>query len=205
MRGRRITAITSASQADDEGSTPFARSRILRRSGSRAAIFIGAQGIFEGPAADLRRGYRKGTIHPELSKFFVKYAKIHSETIRKTGAEPLFMATWAYKGRPEMTAQLMDATTKEANANKAMVVPVGLAFAKSLAGRPDLTMTIADNRHPTAAGTYLEAAVLFATLTKTSPEGADFVGACEKPLAKADAAWLQKVAWETVTEFFGWK
>lgn len=59
MRGRRITAITSASQADDEGSTPFARSRILRRSGSRAAIFIGAQGIFEGPAADLRRGYRK--------------------------------------------------------------------------------------------------------------------------------------------------
>lgn len=147
----------------------------------------------------------QGPIHPELSKFFVKYAKIHSETIRKTGAEPLFMATWAYKGRPEMTAQLMDATTKEANANKAMVVPVGLAFAKSLAGRPDLTMTIADNRHPTAAGTYLEAAVLFATLTKTSPEGADFVGACEKPLAKADAAWLQKVAWETVTEYFGWK
>lgn len=147
----------------------------------------------------------QGPIHPELSKFFVKYAKIHADTIRKTGAEPLFMATWAYKGRPEMTAQLMDATTKVANDNKAMTVPVGLAFAKSLAGRPDLTMTIADNRHPTAAGTYLEACVLFATLTKTSPEGADFVGACEKPLAKEDAAWLQKVAWQTVQEFFGWK
>ena len=44
-----------------------------------------------------------------------------------------------------------------------------------------------------------------AATKRGSPEGADFVGACEKPLAKADAAWLQKVAWETVTEFFGWK
>lgn len=63
-------------------------------------------------------------------------------------------------------------------------------------------MTIADNRHPTAAGSYLEAAVLFATLTGQSPEGADFLGGCEKPLKPEDAAHLQKIAWQTVTEFF---
>ena len=146
----------------------------------------------------------QGPVHPELSKFFKKYAKIHSADIRATGAEPLFMMTWAYKGRPEMTQQLADATTAVANENNAMVVPVGLAFAKSLAERPDLTMTVADNRHPTAAGTYLEGAVLYATLTHRSPEGAQFFGGCEKPLSEADAKHLQSVAWRTVKEFFGW-
>lgn len=146
----------------------------------------------------------QGPVHPELKKFFKKYAKIHSEDIRATGAEPVFLMTWAYKGRPEMTQQLADATTEVANENKALVVPVGLAFARSLRERPDLGMTVADNRHPTAAGSYLEAAVLYATLNKKSPEGSDFLGGCEKPLKAEDAAHLQKVAWETVKEFFGW-
>lgn len=144
----------------------------------------------------------QGPTHPELSKFFKKFAPIHVKDVKATGAEPLLMATWAYADRPEMTQQLMDATTKVANQTKSMVVPVGLAFAKSLKARPDLKMTIADNRHPTAAGSYLEAAVLFATLTGQSPEGADFLGGCEKPLKPADAAHLQKIAWQTVTEFF---
>lgn len=146
----------------------------------------------------------QGPVHPELKKFFKKYAKIHSDDIRATGAEPVFMMTWAYKGRPEMTQQLADATTTVANENKALVIPVGLAFARSLAKRPDLSMTVADNRHPTAAGSYLEAAVIYATLNKKTPEGSDFLGGCEKPLKPADAKHLQIVAWETVKEFFGW-
>lgn len=146
----------------------------------------------------------QGPVHPELSKFFKKYAAIHSKDIRATGAEPLFLMTWAYAGRPEMTRQLADATTSVANENKALVVPVGLAFAKALAARPDLKMTVADNRHPTAAGTYLEGAVLYATLTHKSPEGAAYQGGCEKPLSKEDAAFLQSIAWKTVQEFFGW-
>ncbi len=147
----------------------------------------------------------QGPIHPELAKFFKEYAAIHSKDIRETGAEPLFMMTWAYAGKPEMTQQLADATTSVANENNAMVVPVGLAFANSLKARPELKMTIEDNRHPTAAGSYLEACVLYATLLHKSPEGAEFQGACEKPLSKEDAAFLQKVAWDTVKEFFGWQ
>ncbi len=146
----------------------------------------------------------QGPIHPELSKFFKKYAAIHSNDIRKAGAEPVFLMTWAYKDRPEMTQQLADATTQVANENKAMVIPVGLAFAQSLRERPDLAMTVADNRHPTAAGSYLEAAVIFAALNKVSPEGVDFLGGCEKPLKEADAKHLQSVAWKTVKAFYGW-
>lgn len=147
----------------------------------------------------------QGPIHPELKKFFKKYAKIHSDAVRATGAEPIFLMTWAYKDRPEMTRELADATTAVANENHAMVIPVGLAFARSLRERPDLTMTVEDNRHPTAAGTYLEAAVIYAALNKASPEGSEFFGGCEKPLKAEDAKHLQRVAWETVKKFYGWK
>mgnify|MGYP000506080547 CR=1 FL=1 len=106
--------------------------------------------------------------------------------------------TWAYADKPEMTKQLADATIAVANENNAMVIPVGLAFANALKQRPELKMTVADNRHPTAAGTYLEAATILAALTKKSPEGSSYLGGCEKPLKEKDAAFLQKVAWDTV-------
>lgn len=113
--------------------------------------------------------------------------------------------TWAYADKPEMTKQLADATIAVANENNALVIPVGLAFANALKQRPDLKLTVADNRHPTSAGTYLEAATILAALTKKSPEGASYLGECEKPLTEKDAAFLQKVAWDTVKNFYGWK
>ena len=115
------------------------------------------------------------------------------------------LLTWAYADKPEMTKQLADATIAVANENNALVIPVGLAFANALKQRPDLKLTVADNRHPTSAGTYLEAATILAALTKKSPEGASYLGGCEKPLTEKDAAFLQKVAWDTVKNFYGWK
>ena len=52
--GRRITAITSASQADDEGSTPFARSRRKTSSPTErsAGLFR-----FRATKTDVLRGY----------------------------------------------------------------------------------------------------------------------------------------------------
>lgn len=147
----------------------------------------------------------QGPVHPELKKFFEKYGAIHSKDIRATGAEPIFLMTWAYADKPEMTKQLADATIRVANENKALVIPVGLAFAQALKERPDLKLTVEDNRHPTAAGSYLEGAVIFAALTRTSPQGAPFLGGCEKPLAKKDAQFLQTIAWKTVKEFYEWK
>lgn len=147
----------------------------------------------------------QGPVHPELKKFFEKYGAIHSKDIRATGAEPIFLMTWAYADKPEMTKQLADATIRVANENHALVIPVGLAFAQALNERPDLKLTVEDNRHPTAAGSYLEGAVIFAALTHTSPEGASFLGGCEKPLDKKDAQFLQTIAWKTVKEFYEWK
>lgn len=147
----------------------------------------------------------QGPIHPQLSGLFAKYAALHCRDIREAGSEPLIMMTWAYADKPEMTEQLANATIAVANANKAMVVPVGLAFAEALKGKPDLKLIVADNRHPTPVGTYLEACVIFATLAKKSPEGAKCNGIGHARISSDTAAYLQKVAWNTVSRFFGWE
>ncbi|MDE7372344.1 MAG: hypothetical protein K2N07_11525 [Desulfovibrio sp.] len=146
----------------------------------------------------------QGPIHPELSKLFRKYAAIHCKDIREVGSEPLIMMTWAYADKPEMTAQLANATIEVANENRAMVVPVGLAFANAQKGRPDLRLIVADNRHPTPAGTYLEGCVIFATLSGKSPVGSKCTGVGDARISEADARYLQEVAWQTVKDFFGW-
>lgn len=146
----------------------------------------------------------QGPIHPELSKFFRKYAAIHCKDVRAAGSEPLIMMTWAYADRPEMTEQLANATIDVANANRAMVVPVGLAFARAQREDPALKLIVADNRHPTPAGTYLEGCVIFATLTGKSPIGARCTGVGDARISPKTALFLQNVAWNTVSEFFGW-
>ena len=80
----------------------------------------------------------------------------------------------------------------------ASVAPVGVAMEKALAERPDLEMISSDALHPSPAGTYLAAATIYATLFDRSPEGLDFTASAVEP---EDAAFLQRIAWETVQEW----
>lgn len=170
--------------------------------GSNKLLFRSAKGpVFD---AVVMQDNSQGPTHPELRKFFAKYAKEHSDTIRSNGAVPLVMMTWGYADRPEMTRQLADATIKVANENKIMVVPVGLAFAEAKKGNPDIKLIIKDNRHPSVLGTYLEACVLYSTLTQRSPEGLKWYSVGELSVDPATALYLQKVAWTTTKNFFGW-
>ena len=56
-----------------------------------------------------------------------------------------------------------------------------------------------DKRHPSLAGTYLAACVVFASLTGKSPVGNSYVAGIDPPTAK----FLQEVAWATVQEYYG--
>jgi hypothetical protein len=137
-------------------------------------------------------------LHPQLKDIFWDYAKRHSDTIRKNGAQPVFFMSWAYLDKPEMTAQLAEAYTLAGNANKALVVPAGLAFAAALKQRPEVALYIADKRHPTVAGSYLAAATTYATIFKKSPVGLKYTAG----LDATTAAFLQGVAAETVEGYF---
>jgi hypothetical protein len=138
-------------------------------------------------------------VHPELGAVFVEYARRHAETVRAHGGKPVLFMSWAYSDAPAMTAQLAEAYTRAGNANNALVIPAGLAFARSIAQRPDLNLYMADLRHPSAAGSYLAAATTFATLFGRSPEGNSFTDT----LDAGTAGFLQRVAWEAVRAYHG--
>ena len=79
-------------------------------------------------------------IHPKLKSVFTEYAKKNSDIVRAHGAKPVFFMSWAYADKPEMTAQLAEAYTVAGNANNALVIPAGLAFARAIAKQPELNL-----------------------------------------------------------------
>lgn len=137
-------------------------------------------------------------LHPQLKGVFKDYAKKNADTVRKHGAKPVYFMSWAYQDVPAMTQQLADEYTKAANENNAFVIPAGLAFARSIASKPDLNLYVADKRHPSLAGTYLAACVTYASLFKKSPVDSKYTAGLDPAIAKH----LQTVAWETVQDYF---
>jgi hypothetical protein len=138
-------------------------------------------------------------IHPKLKPVFHEFAKKDVDIIRKHRAVPVFFMSWAYEDKPGMTAQLAEQYTIAGNANDALVIPAGLAFARALHQRPALRLYADDKRHPSPEGTYLAACTTFASLYKRSPVGLKYTAG----LDPAMAGFLQTVAWETVTEYYG--
>jgi hypothetical protein len=140
----------------------------------------------------------QGPLHPVLEPVFDEYAGRNVESIRRNGAEPMFFMSWAYKDKPDMTAPLAEKYTKAGNVHKALVVPAGLAFARSVAQRPDIDLYIDDKRHPSLGGTYLAACVTYQCLFGKSAEGL----AWRAELDAETAAFLQRAARETVEDYF---
>ena len=138
-------------------------------------------------------------IHPQLKAAFTEFTKKDSAIVRAHGARPVFFMSWAYADRPEMTAQLAEAYTIAGNANDALVIPAGLAFARALARQPELGLYVADKRHPSLAGTYLAACTVFAAFTGRSPVGNSYLAGIDEPTAR----FLQTVAWDTVRDYYG--
>ena len=138
-------------------------------------------------------------IHPTLGGEFPETARRAAEAVRANGAEPVLFMSWAYQDKPEMTAGLAEAYTRVGNANRALVIPAGLAFARAIAERPALNLYAPDKRHPSLAGTYLAAATTVAALTGRDPGASSYVAG----LDAETAAFLRSVAWRTVTEYLG--
>ncbi len=138
-------------------------------------------------------------IHPQLKAAFASEVKKDSAIVRQNAARPVLFMSWAYADKPEMTAELAEAYTSVGNANDALVIPAGLAFARLRERQPDLNLYAPDKRHPSPAGSYLAATVIFASLTGRSPVGNSYRAGLDEPTARL----LQTVAWETVQGYFG--
>ena len=122
----------------------------------------------------------------------------HSKTLRGNNVEPVLMMTWAYKDMPSMINGLAKEYIKAGNRNKALVVPVGLAFDEINKNYPSINLYTPDKRHPSKEGTYLAACVIFSSVFKESPIGSPYLFGIERDIALN----LQKVAWETSLDFY---
>ena len=142
-------------------------------------------------------GHSLGPISEATAGPFREAAREYAALIREGGARPVFFMTWAYVGRPEMTADLDAAYTSMGRELDAEVVPVGLVFAAVTSERPDIRLRIADARHPTLAGTYLAACSFYSAFFNRSPEGLEYTAGLDPEVA----AYLQGVAWETVSKY----
>ncbi|MCG6872668.1 MAG: hypothetical protein LJE84_10280 [Gammaproteobacteria bacterium] len=106
------------------------------------------------------------------------------------------------RAAPENIRLTEDLYVSVANEVGALVIPVGLAFEEAYHRRPQLRLHKAyDGSHPDLPGTYLAACTVFASVYGISPVGNsyDYFGAIDRETA----SFLQQVAWDTVTKFFG--
>ena len=129
---------------------------------------------------------------------FLEYARRLDREIERAGARTVFFMTWP-QGRLDWADldDFVDAHRLIAAELDAPVAPAGLAFARARAARPDLELIEDDDIHATWEGAYLAAATVYATLFDRSPEGLSYTFG----VSDDDAAFLQRIAWETVTDW----
>ncbi len=137
---------------------------------------------------------------------FRKLAIEMSQKIRATGAEVALYMTHAYvepddRYAPNLIDTIAPAYVSVGNELDALVIPVGLAFERAYAQRSDIELHKSfDGSHPSLLGTYLAACVVYQSIYVGSTEDVtyDYFGA----IAEEDAEFLQRVADETVREFY---
>ncbi len=137
-------------------------------------------------------------VHAQLQGAFHDTVRRNAQLLVKAGIRPVLFMSWAYKDKPEMTAQLAEQYTLAANANDALVVPAGLAFAKAIARDPKVELHTDDKRHPSLAGTYLATCTVYAALYGKTPVGLSYDAGLPRELA----TMLQQAAWDATQEYF---
>lgn len=143
-----------------------------------------------------------------LEKTMYPYARALDKQIQESGAQTVFLMTWAYAegdnlneyGIPlittkeEMQAQLAQSYFEISQELDAFLAPAGIAFMRCNQHYADIALWNKDKVHPSLAGSYLTACVLYALLYHESPLGLSYLGG----LSEYDAVVLQNIAFRTV-------
>lgn len=130
---------------------------------------------------------------------FFEYARLFEQEITGSGAKSVFFMAWPYDRLNWIDLDgIAQAHRQISNKFGALVAPVGVAFQRALAERPDLDMLERDREHESIHGTYLAASVIYATVFGESPEGLSYA---PRGVSADEAVFLQQVAWKTVQEW----
>jgi hypothetical protein len=114
---------------------------------------------------------------------------------REQNAVPILFPEWPLEGVNE-TMTIYNLHVSIAEAAPACVAPVGQAWDLSMQRHPSLGLYASDGNHSNAAGAYLTALILSATMTGASPAAAPDFGVAG--VSAANRALLRQVAADTV-------
>ena len=138
-------------------------------------------------------------IHPDTKDTFQVYVQRYSEIIRDKNAEPMLFMSWPYKNKPKMINSLRDVFVDTANKNNLLLIPAGEAFYRFNSSYPEIDLYTKDLRHPSKEGTYLAAAVVFASLYGKATAGNPGIMDLDPEVALK----IQMSVDKTVSEFMG--
>lgn len=129
------------------------------------------------PAA-IRQGGWDYVVLQEQSTLPVKNAarmheniRLFAPVIRESGARMALYLTWARRNAPGTQAAITETYSSIARETGAVLAPVGVAWDRFLREHDRPILHDKDNSHPSVAGSYLAACVLFGVLFGESPAG----------------------------------
>jgi hypothetical protein len=163
------------------------------------------------------QGHSNEPISEKKQARFKKSVEQAVKRIKAKKLQPILLMTWGYKGQSDMSIQLANAYTSLANELDILVVPVGVAFWVAEQKLPNIDLFVPDVlraiknqdgeasirykkdlKHPSDAGTYLMACVLYASFYQKSPEGNIFTSGLDPTVALQ----LQKLSWLVTQGFY---
>ena len=193
----------------DDGHLPAALRTLANDGEAWDVVVVQEHSRLGVPYADEEAG-----VIGETAPFLEGAARV-AEMVADIGAQMVLYMTWAKEAFPAQTPALANAYVEAGLRHDAEVAPVGLAWARVRAERPDIVLFHPDGSHPSPAGTYLNACVFYAQLTGESPVGAPaelhgvemrtpgvIVAPEPVPLVRLTpetADYLQRVAWDIVS------
>ena len=108
---------------------------------------------------------------PEGREVLVRFARRFDPFIRRAGAKPAVYMVWPSAARRQDFGGVSDSYRMAARGIGAALLPAGEAWRIAEKKAPRLKLYSEDGLHPTVAGSYLAAAVIYARLFGRSPIG----------------------------------
>ncbi len=134
----------------------------------------------------------------QYSRIIDRWAKDHGSTRTILLMEATYLPPSPTEYSPSQRDEINRGVAAELGAE---IAPFCIAWVAAWEQRPSMKLIGPDGEHPTRAGTYLIACVLYATITKESPVGisyaAEDVFGVDRGVKLEEAPFLQRVAWDT--------
>jgi len=128
----------------------------------------------------------------ESRALLVEYTRRFDSVIRKAGARPALYMVWPSSDRRPDARGVSQSYRAAAKAVNGLLFAAGDAWSLVIQKHPELRLYSEDGLHPTMAGTYLAALVIYQGLYDRSPVGLPSIAG----VAEGDARILQDAALE---------